>query len=183
MGCDGGTIPTRSELVKQKRKPEQKDKTTEQNNRWRYCALSQEPLQEPIVMCTSGHLYNKTAVIEQLLNKTSGHIKNLKCVRELKLTKNPEFSENADIEKHNTFIDKSVCKYICPVTRLEMNGKCRFVAPWRCGCVFSEKALKEINDCCCPCCSKVYAAEEIVVLNGDAADNAGKVNKSKRKTV
>ena len=29
MGCDGGTIPRRDELVKVKKKPEQKDKDAE----------------------------------------------------------------------------------------------------------------------------------------------------------
>ena len=29
MGCDGGTIPTRDELVRLKKKPEQKDKNSE----------------------------------------------------------------------------------------------------------------------------------------------------------
>lgn len=185
MGCDGGTIPKRNELVKQKRKPEQRDKEAEVENLWRHCALSQEPLQEPIVMCAAGHLYNKTAVIEQLLDKTSNqHIKNLRDVRELKLTKNPEFLNGSAIEKQNSFMDKIACKYICPITRLEMNGKSRFVALWRCGCAFSEKALKEMNDRCCPCCSKVYKAEEVVVLNGGAEDNVGRVSElSKRRKV
>lgn len=174
MGCDGGTIPKRNELVKQKQKPPPKDKEAELNNLWRYCALSQEPLQEPIVMCEFGHLYNKTAILELLLNKNERpienkqqHIKHLRDVRGLKLTKNREFL-NSGVVKQNSFIDKTPAIYICPITRLEMNGKYRFVAPWSCGCVFSEKALKEINDSCCPCCSKVY--QRIVVLNGDDAD-------------
>lgn len=171
MGCDGGTIPKRNDLVKQKRKPQEKDKEAALNNLWRYCSLSQEPLREPIVTCAFGHLYNKITVIEQLLNKTiNGHIKHLRDVRELKLNKNPEYLKSGAIEKQGAFIDEIVAKYICPITRLEMNGKSRFVALWSCGCVFSEKALKEINDYRCPCCCKVYSLEEIVVLNGDEVD-------------
>lgn len=166
MGCDGGTIPKRNELVKQKQKPEQRDSIAERDNIWRYCSLSQEPLQEPIVMCEQGHLYNKTAIIEQLLDKNPlEHIKNLRNVRVLNLTKNPEFLNG--IEKQNCFIDKNASMYICPVTKLEMNGKYRFVAPWRCGCVFSEKALKEIGESSCPCCSKPYSPQEIVYLNAE----------------
>lgn len=169
MGCDGGTIPKRNELVRQKQKPKPKDKEAELYNLWRYCALSQEPLQEPIVACGLGHLYNKTSVIEELLTKNEGckqnrHIKSLRDVREIKLIKNPEIT-NSSIERRN------ISLYICPITKLEMNGKHRFVFLWNCCCVFSEKTLKQIdNDGHCPSCSNAYKKEEIVVLNGNVAD-------------
>jgi hypothetical protein len=54
MGCDGGTIPTRDELVKLKQKPEKVDRDVELSARWRHCALSQQELREPIVSCELG---------------------------------------------------------------------------------------------------------------------------------
>ena len=76
MGCDGGTIPTRDELVRLKQKPEkvklwfdfvwlwgsqrqtlfllQVDRDVEISARWRHCALSQQQLREPIVCCELG---------------------------------------------------------------------------------------------------------------------------------
>ena len=42
MGCDGGTIPTRDELVKLKKKPEQKDADAVRLLKWAHCALSQQ---------------------------------------------------------------------------------------------------------------------------------------------
>ena len=62
--------------------------------RWRHCRLSQTKLVKPIVACELGRLYNKEAIIEQLVNaKSEGdlspdgaadHIKSLKV--ELKMT-------------------------------------------------------------------------------------------------
>lgn len=159
--------------MKQKKKPEDIDKEANLISRWRYCSLSQEPLQTPIVMCMLGYLYNKTAVIEMLLDKTvsaeRAHIKTLKSVKELKLTPNPEH-QKLSVERHNTFIAKTASAYICPIAKLEMNGRHRFVALWSCGCVFSEKALLRIKDSLCLCCVKPFSDEDIVILNGGPSD-------------
>ena len=69
MGCDGGTIPKRDELVKTKKQNRQVDKTEQLIANWYYCALSKTPLKEPIVSCRLGKLYNKDAIIKYLLNK------------------------------------------------------------------------------------------------------------------
>ena len=105
MGADGGTIPTRCELVKTRQKPEQKDKDSVRIYKWQYCNLTQQPLVRPIVACELGKLYNKEAIIEKLLNAksegTSGerdyvadHIRSLKDVIELQLEQNPAFKGN-----------------------------------------------------------------------------------------
>ncbi|XP_039275145.1 replication termination factor 2-like [Nilaparvata lugens] len=87
MGCDGGTIPKRDELVRTKKKPEQKDKDAELSYRWRHCSINQQPLQKPIVACQLGRLYSKTSVLEGLLDRTTlpetaTHIKSLKCQKQ-----------------------------------------------------------------------------------------------------
>ena len=41
MGCDGGTIPKRDELVRQKKKKEQKDPDSERLYLWGHCSVSQ----------------------------------------------------------------------------------------------------------------------------------------------
>lgn len=68
------------------------------------------------------------------------HVRNLKDIKDLKLTSNPAFKNDAN---------SSSSPYICPVIGLEMSGKFRFVAIWSCGCVFSERALKEIDTKIC----------------------------------
>lgn len=192
MGCDGGTIPRRDELVRVKKKPEQvkyktilvfpgcisnkycfikniifvmklssfqcanqtilfahqKDKEAELAYRWRHCSIKQLPLQTPIVACGLGRLYSKEAVLEGLLDRSvlpesAAHIKNLKDTKNLNLTLNPAY--DGDTAKNGGYIDDGKSPYICPVIGLEMNGKYKFCFLWNCGCVMSERALKEIK--------------------------------------
>jgi len=175
MGCDGGTIPKRDELVRTKKKPEQKDKDSELSFRWRHCSITQQPLQRPIVACELGRLYSKVSVIEGLLDRSSlpelaSHIKNLKDVKELNLTPNPAYKEGA--EKGDGYVDRQCAPHICPVIGLEMNGKFKFSFIWSCGCVMSERALKAIKAKVCHKCQKPFGEEDVVILNpeGDDAD-------------
>lgn len=57
MGCDGGTIPKRHELVKTAKRPEQKDKDMDRRAKWSTCCISQQALTKPIVTCEMGKLY------------------------------------------------------------------------------------------------------------------------------
>ncbi|XP_072393892.1 replication termination factor 2 [Diabrotica undecimpunctata] len=173
MGCDGGTIPRRDELVKVKKKPEAKDKNAELAFKWRCCFITQEVLQEPIVVCHLGKLYSKMSLIEALLDRSSlpesiKYIKSLKDVKDLKLTPNPEFLK--DEGKKEGSLDNRAAPYICPVLGLEMSGKFRFVAVWSCGCVFSERALKEIGTKNCHKCTKPFEDDDIVIINGNEED-------------
>ncbi|XP_062132893.1 replication termination factor 2 [Drosophila sulfurigaster albostrigata] len=175
MGCDGGTIPKRDELVRVKQKPEQKDKDAEREFRWLHCALTQQRLQEPIAMCTMGRLYSKQSVIERLLEKekmpeTSSHVRSMKDIKTLQLTPNPAFT---DEDKTEGLLDTRHAPYICKLIGLEMSGKFRFVALWSCGCVMSERALKQIkasSASTCPLCQQPYGVEDVIVLNGNEED-------------
>lgn len=173
MGCDGGTIPRRDELVRVKKKPETKDKEADLAFKWKCCAITQETLQEPIVTCHLGKLYSKLALIEALLDRSTlplscKHIKNLKDVKQLNLTKNPAYE--ADKSKQDGTPDEKGAPYICPVLSLEMSGKFRFVALWSCGCVFSERALKEIGTKNCHKCTKPFEDDDVIILNGNEQD-------------
>lgn len=57
MGCDGGTIPKRHELVKTAKRPEQKDKDMDRRAKWSTCCISQQALTKPIMTCEMGKLY------------------------------------------------------------------------------------------------------------------------------
>jgi len=159
MGCDGGSIPTRSELVKTKKKPEQVDKDTMTTIRWNHCTISKELLTEPIVTCELGLLYNKEEIIKRLLDKTIdpafSHIKSLKDIIKLNFTPNPAYED-----------DHTHSRFICPVTQIEFNGHYRFVAIRSCGCVLSEKALKEVPTAVCLKCGKEFTQSDIILLNG-----------------
>uniref|UniRef100_A0A1B6CZ21 Replication termination factor 2 n=1 Tax=Clastoptera arizonana TaxID=38151 RepID=A0A1B6CZ21_9HEMI len=173
MGCDGGTIPKRDELVKTKKKPEKKDKDAELSFRWRHCSLSQQPLQKPIVACGLGKLYNKVAVLEALLDRNNipdvaKHIKSLKDVKDLTLISNPAFQEEA--EKGDGYIDRQAAPFICPVIGIEMSGRFKFCLLWSCGCVMSERALKTIKTKTCHKCQQPFQESDIVILNATDDD-------------
>ncbi|KAM6319153.1 replication termination factor 2 isoform 2-T2 [Podargus strigoides] len=178
MGCDGGTIPKRHELVKGPRKVEKVDKTAELVARWYYCALSQEKLCRPIVACELGRLYNKDAVIEFLLDKSAdktpmeaaSHIKSIKNVTELNLADNPAWSGDKESKKGDKYDDIQSARFICPVVGLEMNGRHRFCFLRNCGCVFSERALKEIKAEVCHKCGVPFQEEDVIILNGNKED-------------
>ncbi|XP_068710196.1 replication termination factor 2-like [Montipora foliosa] len=172
MGCDGGTIPKRDELVRMKKKPEQVDKNYELNAKWFHCALSEAELRTPIVCCELGNLYNKEAVLEYLIDKSSvttdiaSHIRSLKDVKELKLTNNPAF-EQKSMEHADSYLDFQASRFICPVVGIEMNGRYKFCFIWNCGCVFSERALKEVPSTVCNNCGKPFSSDDLVVINGN----------------
>ncbi|KAK6623963.1 hypothetical protein RUM44_010819 [Polyplax serrata] len=171
MGCDGGTIPRRDELVRTKKKPEQKDKQSELSFKWGHCSLTQEPLQTPIVACQLGKLYSKVAVLEALLDKnlpdSHKHIKSIKDVKELNLTDNPAYR---DKDTKGDGYNDLVSPYICPVIGLEMNGKYKFVYFWSCGCVVSERALKAVKTKVCHKCQKQFTDKDVIILNGTDED-------------
>uniref|UniRef100_A0A3P8QMV3 Replication termination factor 2 n=1 Tax=Astatotilapia calliptera TaxID=8154 RepID=A0A3P8QMV3_ASTCA len=175
MGCDGGTIPKRHELVKGPKKIEKVDKNAELAAKWKYCALSQEKLRRPIVSCELGRLYNKDAIIEYLLDKSAerpnaeavAHIRGIKDIKELNLTDNPEWEGERRNTKGDRYEDIHCGMFICPVVGLEMNGKHRFCYLQTCGCVFSDRALKEVKTEICHKCGDPFKDEDIVVLNGN----------------
>ncbi|XP_010129095.1 PREDICTED: protein RTF2 homolog, partial [Chlamydotis macqueenii] len=154
------------------------DKNAELVARWSYCALSQEKLRRPIVACELGRLYNKDAVIEFLLDKSAdktpmeaaSHIKSIKNVTELNLADNPAWSGDKECIKGDKYDDFQSARFICPVVGLEMNGRHRFCFLRNCGCVFSERALKEIKSEVCHKCGVPFQEEDVIVINGNKED-------------
>ncbi|EXJ80704.1 hypothetical protein A1O3_06988 [Capronia epimyces CBS 606.96] len=170
MGNDGGSIPTRRELVKEAaRNPtasELKDKQKEHlAHRWSTCPVSQKPLIKPIVSDYSGDLYNKDAIIQFLLPAEAssvdkdeyekfiqGRIKSLKDVVEV------HFEEEYD-EKANA------SKWICPITSKELgpNTKAVYLVP--CGHAFSQEAINAMkSDSKCAQCATPYEERDIVPI-------------------
>ncbi|KAH9487360.1 Replication termination factor 2 [Psilocybe cubensis] len=190
MGNDGGSIPDRRDLVRNKPKAEQADKANQTKARWFYCALSKRKLQEPVVSCALGKLYNKDAIIEYLLDKSAygdgeeicGHIRSLKDVKTLTLAPNPA-PASSDASADST--DRP--QFVCPLTLKEMNGVQPFIYISTCGCVFSQAGFKTVTAAgspkekdstppkgeekgdsslnLCPQCAKKYADDDIIQLN------------------
>ncbi|GAA5933229.1 replication termination factor 2 [Sporobolomyces koalae] len=168
MGNDGGSIPKRDDLVKTKKKRSRDDDKDSIRQRWAFCALSKEPLREPVVSCPLGKLYNKEAVISYLLNPptasehspfgsdgllVASHIRSLKDVRTLRLTPNPHFTDDSNrTESEPTTVRAGMgveptrpAPFVCPISLREMNGSVKFMYRQPCGCVVSEAALREMR--------------------------------------
>ncbi|ORX44445.1 hypothetical protein DM01DRAFT_1340409 [Hesseltinella vesiculosa] len=158
MGNDGGSIPRRIELVKEKQKQVKQNPNLQREAAWFHCALSKRLLEQPIVADRMGKLYNQDVVIEYLLDpsaygdadKICPYLTSLKDTIKLQLTNNP--ASDADAIKSSVMgsLEKELkSKFICPVSMKEMNGKHRFVALASCGCVFAEQTLKEVSQTDC----------------------------------
>jgi len=170
MGCDGGTIPTRDELVKLKKKPEQRDKDGHRLYKWQHCAISQEPLRKKVVACEMGRLYNKESVIELLLNKdrsnapaNTEHLEKLKDVVELQLTVNPAFDKKKKSVGDGMYNDALISPWICPITGLEMNGRFKFVFSFTNGKVVAERAIKVLTKD--PAEAAFFKEEDLVTIS------------------
>ncbi|KAF7311684.1 Rtf2 domain-containing protein [Mycena kentingensis (nom. inval.)] len=176
MGNDGGSFARRSELVKTKKKAETVDKNSQTHARWGFCALSKRRLQEPIVACPLGKMYNKDAIIEYLLNREAygdaqnicGHIRSLKDVKTLTLTPN-----TAPVAPGSEPLEQA--QFVCPLTLKEMNGFTPFLYIRACGCVFSAAGLsalraassetESVKDICPHCAAKYTYSTDCIPLN------------------
>ncbi|RDL41870.1 Uncharacterized protein BP5553_01849 [Venustampulla echinocandica] len=169
MGNDGGSIPTRRELVKNAaRTPNTSElKATQheaQSYAWEYCPLSNRPLISPIVSDCAGTLYNKDSIIEHLLPKDDdtltsvtkekeeilqGRVKGLRDIVEVKFSVVKEDAEE---------------KRICPITSKELgpNTKAVYLVP--CGHAFSEAAIREVATEACVECNEPYTSENIIPI-------------------
>lgn len=175
MGCDGGTIPGRKDLVKTRKVSAAAVAAAAEvaPARWSNCAISNERLRAPVVACALGHLYNKDALIHHLLQRSSSssssafnHVRSLKDTQTLCLYFPPE-AKNAGASAASDPVENSGV-FWCPITFMHANGKHRFVLSRSCGCVLSEKAVKEVPSHACLACQKPLAdneAERFLVLN------------------
>ena len=115
MGGDGGSIPTRYELVRTKQRGEQKDKDFDRLHRWSNCALTQEPLKRPIVACQLGRMYNKQTILEFLLEMKSGNLNeddlkyNPDIVRHIKGIKVRWLDDGSLLPKETRFAAVRIC--------------------------------------------------------------------------
>jgi hypothetical protein len=180
MGNDGGSIPTRRELVKNAaRNPNSSElKATQleaQTHAWTCCPLSNRPLAAPIVSDCAGTLYNKDAILEQLLPKDDdvpvsiikekedillGRVKGLRDVVEVKFTVVKEGKNE---------------RKICPITSKELGPSTKAVYLVPCGHVFSEVAIREVAGEACVECNEPYTPENVIPILPMAKEDIAKL--------
>ncbi|XP_050774185.1 replication termination factor 2 isoform X2 [Gopherus flavomarginatus] len=91
-------------------------------------------------------------------------------VTELNLADNPAWKGDKGNTKGDKYDDIQCARFICPVVGLEMNGRHRFCFLRNCGCVFSERALKEIKTEVCHRCGVPFQDDDVIILNGSKDD-------------
>jgi hypothetical protein len=151
MGNDGGSIPTRRELVKEAAKnpsaAQVKESQHEQQEyQWTTDPISRQPLEPPVVSDSAGKLYNKATILEYLVEgarkeeaerETNGAVKSLKDVVEVKfeadedvsvevsgekcLTCDIEYASN-DIIPINSVLDTDIARLSLRVKTLQEKG-------------------------------------------------------------
>ncbi|ETN47013.1 uncharacterized protein HMPREF1541_01203 [Cyphellophora europaea CBS 101466] len=169
MGNDGGSIPTRRELVKEAAKnPSATDLKEKQRehlaHRWSQCPVSHKALTKPIVSDYSGDLYNKDAIIQYLLPVEvsgidkkeydafiQGRIKGLKDVVEVQF----------EVEKDDTLKTE---KRVCPITGKELGVGVKAVYLVPCGHAFSQEAVRQIGTGECSVCNAKYEERDVVPI-------------------
>ncbi|KAI9620200.1 hypothetical protein H4Q26_013768 [Puccinia striiformis f. sp. tritici PST-130] len=69
MGNDGGSIPKRDDLVRTRAGKSRVDEQAKQVTKWADCSLSKQKLEDPIVCDRLGKLYNKSSILEFLIDQ------------------------------------------------------------------------------------------------------------------
>ncbi|WBW71836.1 DNA replication termination factor Rtf2 [Schizosaccharomyces osmophilus] len=157
MGNDGGSLPTRNELVKEPPKTRPLDidfKRSLKQSKITQCSITGDPLSPPIVSCGLGRLYNKATILQMLLDRSSvpeapNHIQSLKDVVDL----------HAEQDEENKVL------WVCPITRHEMSSAYQFAYIVPCGHVFENTAVKEFGENNCFQCNAPYEQENIIPIN------------------
>lgn len=115
MGNDGGSIPTRSELVKTAKVKLINKRINTKNDDGLLCDLTNLKLEKPIVICKLGYIFNKESLLEKMvkkkLSKEFNHIKTLKDIKEV----NQDSIINENNKQYNI-------RLMCPITLEEYCG-------------------------------------------------------------
>ncbi|KAI9677960.1 MAG: hypothetical protein M1822_008068 [Bathelium mastoideum] len=174
MGNDGGSIPSRRELVKEAaRNPSatelKESQHSQQEYYWTTDPLSQKPLATPVVSDCNGKLYNKDSIIEHLLpsedetKKTEaeailqGAVKSLKDVVDIK------FSVGSGSEAE-CGTATGAGEWKCPITNESLGAGVKAVYIVPCGHAFSASAVKEVSGELCMTCNTPYASNDIIPI-------------------
>lgn len=168
MGNDGGSIPTRRELVKEAaRAPTaqqiKETRAEQQTHNWRFDAVSEQPLREPVVSDARGRLYNKATILEFLVEgkwreeMAGTGIGGMGDVAEVRFSRGAE--EGGE--------DRG---WVCPVSGEKLgagNGGVKAVYLVPCGHAFAASVIKAVQTGAggkCLVCEKEYAGNDVVVV-------------------
>ncbi|KAJ5247343.1 hypothetical protein N7468_002326 [Penicillium chermesinum] len=183
MGNDGGSIPTRRELVKESARAPSTAQLKETQREhlehaWTNCPLSQKPLSRPVVSDSSGNLYNKDAILQFLLpggevegicskadceEVLGGRVKSLRDVVEVHFEVDTERaghpSDRALADRHGRSEG-----WICPATAKSLGPAVKSVYLVPCGHAFAEEAIRQLKGDKCLQCNEPYSEDNIITI-------------------
>ncbi|KAJ5554242.1 hypothetical protein N7513_004201 [Penicillium frequentans] len=182
MGNDGGSIPTRRELVKEAaRAPTtaqlKETQREQQEHAWTTCPLSHKVLARPIVSDSVGNLYNKDAVLQFLIGDDAegissksdceeilcGRVKGLRDVVELHFEVDTERTEHPS-DKINAHRHQRREGWICPITAKPLGAGVKSVYLVPCGHVFTEEAIRQLKGDKCLQCDEAYTEDNVISI-------------------
>ena len=172
MGNDGGSIPTRRELVKEGAKDltttqVKEIQTEQQEHYWTTCAISHEPLTQPVLSDGIGTLYNKAAVLDHLLALAQD-----KADKDALLERGEAFKDRIrslkDVVEVKFVVESGVStgptKWICPITNKALGPGTKAIYLVPCGHAFAESVVKEMTGDICLQCSEAYTSDNIISI-------------------
>lgn len=169
MGNDGGSIPKRSELVKEAAKALTSAQIKEAQNEqqeyaWSTDPLTRKPLARPVVSDAAGFLYNKDSIIEFLLKEDGDAEKaEMKKVGGVKDSELGTFGDRVkglkDVVEVKFEVEEKeggavgAEKWKCPITGAALGPGSKGVYIVPCGHAFAGSTVKEIagNACLTVC--------------------------------
>ena len=177
MGADGGSTTSRADMVRTKgygssqkssqggmgynangivRIAEETVSLAEQRRlKMSTCALTNRPLEKPVVACRLGNLYNKAALLESIVSRSLpepfSYIQSLKDIVELKS------------------LVLSSGHPMCALTNKVLDdGSTRSVVLWSCGCLLSQKAFDSLSDSLnCMRCGNPFTRKDVIKIFPD----------------
>ena len=172
MGNDGGSIPTRRELVKEGAKSRTTTEVKEiQNERqehfWKTCALSHERLHDPVVADGLGTLYNKAAVISHLLSLAQEPVDAAEVSKQGAEFKDRVRSLKDVVEVHFAIESDeptTASKWVCPITNKAMGPGTKAIYIVPCGHAFAESVVKEMSGDSCLQCNEIYTKGNLIPI-------------------
>ncbi|SPO07474.1 uncharacterized protein DNG_10168 [Cephalotrichum gorgonifer] len=177
MGNDGGSIPTRRELVKNtdRAKTVSELKATAHESlthAWTHCPLSTDKLDlESAVSDWRGRLYNYESVLKNLMAAEDGEdasepaaevsfsstgIKSLRDIVKVKFNRSTTPGGGGG--------ERDGAAWVCPVTLKEFGAGTRAVYIVPCGHAFAEVAIKKIGERRCPECNEAFEEENVIPI-------------------
>ncbi|KAF2712439.1 DUF602-domain-containing protein [Pleomassaria siparia CBS 279.74] len=180
MGNDGGSIPTRRELVKEAAKALTTQQVKEvqneqQEHAWSNDPLTRKPLARPVVSDSAGVLYNKDSIIEYLLTDANdtkkaeadrvlqGRVKSLKDVVEVKFEIDASAGAGNSLLMSNGSTGRSE-KWVCGIANCELGPGAKAVYLVPCGHAFAGSVVKEVTGEVCLHCNEPYAENDIIPI-------------------